>query len=102
MISESLDHAFDDMNKRAWTEARLKGEEMLGAIAVAFERVGDSIDSDEREMIQRAAAQLREALETNNLKHLQAANTNLDNATQGLAAAIVEKAMRTAPIAESA
>ncbi len=48
MISESLDHAFDDMSARIWTEAKLKAEEMLGAVEAAFERVGDSIDPAKR------------------------------------------------------
>jgi molecular chaperone DnaK len=65
MISESLDHAFDDMSERVWTEAKLKAEEMLGAVDAAFERVGDSVDPVEKEMILRAAAKLREALGTN-------------------------------------
>ena len=29
MIADSLDHAFEDMNERVWTEAKLKAEEML-------------------------------------------------------------------------
>jgi len=94
MISESLDHAFDDMSERVWTEAKLKAEEMLGAIEAAFERVGDSIDPIEKETILSAAAKLREALGTNDTKRLQAANAALDDATQGLAAAVVEKAMQ--------
>ena len=94
MISESLDHAFDDMSERVWTEAKLKAEEMLGAVEAAFERVGDSIDPVEKETILRAAAELREALGTNDTKRLQAANAALDDATQGLAAAVVEKAMQ--------
>ena len=56
MISESLDHAFDDMSERVWTEAKLKAEEMLGAVEAAFAQVGDSIDPAEREKIQAAAA----------------------------------------------
>jgi molecular chaperone DnaK len=98
MISESLDHAFDDMSERVWTEAKLKAEEMLAAIEAAFERVGDSIDPVEKEIILRAAARLREALETKDTKRLQAANVTLDDATQGLAAAVVEKAMQAATI----
>jgi len=101
MISESLDHAFDDMSERVWTEAKLKAEEMLGAVEAAFERVGDSIDPGEKEAILRAAAALREALGTNNTRRLQAANAALDDATQGLAAAVVEKAMQAAPITGS-
>jgi molecular chaperone DnaK len=96
MISESLDHAFDDMSERVWTEAKLKAEEMLGAVEAAFERVGDSIDPVEKEAILRAAAGLREALGKNDTKRLQTANAALDDATQGLAAAVVEKAMQAA------
>jgi molecular chaperone DnaK len=101
MISESLDHAFDDMSERVWTEAKLKAEEMLGAVEAAFERVGDSIDPGEKEAILRATAALREALGTNDTRRLQAANAVLDDATQGLAAAVVEKAMQSAAITGS-
>ncbi|PZR74243.1 MAG: molecular chaperone DnaK [Chthoniobacterales bacterium] len=96
MISESLDHAFDDMSERVWTEAKLKAEEMLGAVEAAFAQVGDSIDSAEKEMIREAAARVREALGTNDTRKLQAANAVLDDATQGLAAILVEKAMQAA------
>ncbi len=96
MISESLDHAFDDMSERVWTEAKLKAEEMLGAVEAAFAQVGDSVDAREKELIQQAATRVREALGTNDTRGLQAANAALDEATQGLAAALVEKAMQAA------
>jgi len=96
MISESLDHAFDDMSERVWTEAKLKSEEMLAAVEAAFERVGNEIDAVEKENIQAAAARVREALSTNDTRKLQAANATLDDATQGLAAMLVEKAMQAA------
>jgi molecular chaperone DnaK len=96
MISESLDHAFDDMSERVWTEAKVKAEEMLNAVEAAFAQVGDSVDAREKEMIQQAATRVREALGTNDTRGLQAANAALDEATQGLAAALVEKAMQAA------
>jgi molecular chaperone DnaK len=96
MIAESLEHAFDDMSERVWTEAKLKGEEMLTAVDAALARIGDSFDPAEREIIQRAVADVREALPTKDARKLQAANATLDNATQGLAAAVVEKAMQAA------
>jgi molecular chaperone DnaK len=96
MISESLDHAFDDMSERVWTEAKVKAEEMLNAVEAAFAQVGDSVDAREKEMIQQAATRVREALGTNDTRGLQAANSALDEATQGLAAALVEKAMQAA------
>ncbi len=94
MISESLEHAFEDMSERVWTEAKLKAEEMLGAVETAFERVGDAVDATERESILSAATKLRAALKTNDVRKLQAANAALDEATQGLAAAVVDKAMQ--------
>ena len=96
MISESLEHAFDDMSERVWTEAKLKAEEMLGAVEAAFAQVGNEIDAAEKEKIAELAAQLREALGTHDPRKLKAANNALDEATQGLAAAVVERAMRTA------
>lgn len=96
MISESLEHAFDDMSERVWTEAKLKAEEMLGAVEMAFNRVGDAVDATEKETILSAATKLRAALETNDVRKLRAANAALDEATQGLAAAVVEKAMQAA------
>jgi hypothetical protein len=47
-------------------------------------------------MIQQAATRVREALGTNDTRGLQAANAALDEATQGLAAALVGKAMQAA------
>ena len=96
MISESLEHAFDDMSERVRTEAKLKAEEMLGAVETALAQVGDSIDAVEKETILRAAANLRNTLATADTRRLQAANAALDDATQGLAAAVVEKAIQAA------
>lgn len=95
MIADSLEHAFDDMSERVWTEAKLKAEEMLAAVDAALARIGDSFDSTERDTILRSAARVREALATKNVRELKAANADLDDATQGLAAAVVEKAMQT-------
>jgi molecular chaperone DnaK len=95
MISESLEHAFEDMSERVWTEAKLKADEMLGAVDAAFTQVGDEIEPAEKEKIERVAAQVREAVATHDPRKLQSANSALDQATQGLAATIVEKAMRS-------
>jgi molecular chaperone DnaK len=101
MISDSLEHAFDDMSERVWTETKLKGEEMLRAVAIALEQVGNAIDPNEKETILGAATSVQEALATKDTRRLQAANAALDSATQGLAAFILEKAMEHAPIKES-
>ena len=96
MIADSLDHAFEDMNERVWTEAKLKAEEMLGAVENAFALVGDQIASDERAEIEHLAGELRAALESGDAQRLKKANAALDNATEPIAALLVEKALADA------
>jgi molecular chaperone DnaK len=95
MISDSLEHAFEDMSERVWTETLLKAEEMLRAVDAAFAQVGDGIDPDEKKKIEGAAGDVRTALATHDSRKLKAANEALDDATQSLAAAIVERAMQS-------
>ena len=94
MISESIDYAFDDMNERVWTEAKFKSEELLPAVAGALEWVGDRLEEDERSAITNAAKRVREILEaeTHDAAALKKANAALDEATQTLAALLVEAA----------
>jgi molecular chaperone DnaK len=94
MISESIDYAFDDMNERVWTEAKFKSEELLPAVAGALEWVGDRLEEDERSAITTAAKRVREILEaeTHDAAALKKANAALDEATQTLAALLVEAA----------
>jgi molecular chaperone DnaK len=95
MISESIEHAFDDMSERHWTETKLKSDEMLAAVEAAFAQLGDEIDAIEKRKIEQAAAEVRGAIATHEVRKLQSANRALDDATQSLAAAIVEKAMQS-------
>jgi molecular chaperone DnaK len=94
MISESLEHAFDDMSERVWTETKLKAHEMLRAVEAAFAQIGDGIDPVEKKKIDAAAVAVRQALETQDARKLKIANDALDDVTQSLAAAIVEKAIQ--------
>ena len=96
MLSESLDHAFEDMSERVWTETRLKSEELLHAVDSALNLASDQISPAEKEMILKCASAIRDALDTRETKRLQEANRALDDATQSLAAIIVEKAMAAA------
>ena len=95
MIAESLEHAFDDMSERVWTETKLKAEEMLRAVEAAFVQIGDAMDPAEKDKIEAAAKNVRDGLAAHDARKLKIANEALDEATQSLAAAIVERAMRT-------
>jgi molecular chaperone DnaK len=93
MISDSLEHAFEDMSERIWTETRLKAEEMLAAVAKALPLAGDRFSKRARDHIEEMAQNVRSAMQTHQTPRLQAANAALDAGTQELAAFIVERAM---------
>jgi molecular chaperone DnaK len=93
MIADSLEHAFADMSERVWTETRLKSEEMLAAVTEAFVVAGEKLSPNEKKKIEEKAQAVREALQTHEAGKLKAANAALDEATQELAALIVEQAL---------
>ncbi len=110
MISESVEHAFSDMNERIWTEAKMKSEEMLAALDMARAALGEALPEEEKATVLSAEKAVREALNTEppDAQKLKQANQQLDEATEPLAALLVEKAMAqaleaqmTAPSAES-
>jgi molecular chaperone DnaK len=93
MIGDSLEHAFEDMSERIWTETRLKAEEMLSAVEKALPLAGHQLAPGERDRIEGMAAAVRAALQRHETPRLKAANAALDAATQDLAALILEQAM---------
>lgn len=96
MIADSLEHAFEDMSERVWTETLLKSDEMLAAVEQAFRLAGNQLAADERARIEAMAADVRAAIESHETARLKAANAVLDDATEELAALIVEQAMAAA------
>jgi molecular chaperone DnaK len=93
MIADSLEHAFEDMSERVWTETRLKAEEMLAAVEQALQLAGEKLSPNEQKKIEEKAQVVRDTLATHEPAKLKAANAALDDATQELAALIVEQAM---------
>jgi len=94
MVSESIDCAFDDMNERVWTEAQLKSEELIPAVSEALARVGHLVPADDLAAIEEAVLGVKMAMadEKHDAVALKAANSALDEATQTLAAILVETA----------
>ncbi len=94
MISESVDFAFEDLNERVWTEARMKSEELLPAVDEALAAVGDRLLPEDHAAIATAAERVRAVLggPIRDARALKAANASLDEATQTLAAVLVEAA----------
>ena len=97
MLSESVEHAFEDVNERVWVEAKLKAEEMLSAVEKALPLAGEKIDAVQRQQIERCALDVRKALDAGDGNALKRANNALDAATQDLAAVILEKVVPSLP-----
>ncbi len=96
MVAESLDHAFDDMTARVFTEARLKAEEMLPSVRNALALAGDELAPEERDRIAALMAEVETALAGETPHALKRAIAALDESTQTLATILVERAIEDA------
>jgi molecular chaperone DnaK len=93
MLGDSLEHAFEDMDERVFTEARLKADEMLPAIDSALAQLGDGVPADVRAAILELVGKAREAITSRSTGDLKKLLAELDTLTEPLAAALLEKAM---------
>jgi molecular chaperone DnaK len=96
MVSESVEHAFSDMAERVWTEAKLKAEELLPAVEAALAMGRQWLSPEECDAIEQSEAAVRAALLGSNATVLKQSVQALDQATEALAAKIVEQAMERA------
>ena len=94
MVGESVEHAFEDMAMRVFTEARLKADELIPAVENALLQ-GLANDSEKSEIITALDA-VRSAMKSGAANPLKAAVQRLDAATESMAARIVEDAMNKA------
>jgi molecular chaperone DnaK len=93
MLEDALEHALEDMNERVLTEARAKADEMLPAVRIALARVGSQLEDAERGRIEKLIEELEATVATNSATALKNATRALDDATQHLAALLLERAM---------
>jgi len=93
MLAGSLEHAFEDMDARIFTEARLKAEEMLPAVEAALAQLSGELPPDEVDEIRAKSAEVTSALEAKETTRLKQALAALDQATKTLATRLIERAM---------
>ncbi|MEP2775464.1 MAG: Hsp70 family protein [Luteolibacter sp.] len=94
MVGASVEHAFEDMSERIFTEARMKAEELLPAVEMILAQ--GMVEDDERGEIEEALAGVKQAVSDGAANPLKAAVTRLDKATEAAAARLVEAAMEAA------
>jgi molecular chaperone DnaK len=92
MLEESLEHAFEDVNERIFTEAKLKAETMLPQVEKALARAGHLLPAEERTHLEQCSRAVKEALAAGAAQPLKKATAALDEATQHLAALLIEQA----------
>jgi len=95
MLGESLEHAFEDMDERIFTEACLKADEMLPAVEAALEQLGAEVGPDERAALAGLLSKVRTARDERSASQLKKHLAALDAATQPLATQLLEKALGT-------
>jgi len=93
MVGDSVEHAFEDMNDRIFTEAKLKADEMLPAVAQGLVVVGEMLSDEERHVIDAKVQEVQDALGSRDAQRLKRACAALDEATETLAALLIEKLM---------
>jgi molecular chaperone DnaK len=95
MIAESVEFALEDMSERQWTEAALKGRELIEAVKAALDQLGEGISTEEAAALSALAEAVERELQapTHQVASLKAANQALDDATQELAVRLIEQAM---------
>ena len=96
MLEDSLEHAFEDMNARIYTEAKLKAEEMLPSVEKAVALVGEKLSVADLQAIRDAMTAVESAIQSNSAQPLKKAVAALDDATQALATLLIESAMSAA------
>ncbi len=98
MIAESVEFAFEDMSERQWTEAALKGRELIEAVDAALAQLGEAVPEDERATVRRLAEDVSRRLQTepHDVAALKTANQALDDATQELAVRLIDQALEAA------
>lgn len=93
MLGDSLEHAFEDMDERIFTEACLKADEMLPAVETALLQLGVLVADDERTELSGLMDNVRKAREDRSASRLKKTLAALDTATQPLATLLIEKAL---------
>ncbi len=94
MLDDSLEHAFEDVSERVFTEAKMKSDELLPAVRNALVLVGDALSAEERAQIASLVGAVEKAVLTGSAPALKSANAALDDGTQHLAALVIEAVMK--------
>ncbi|MGB0581139.1 MAG: Hsp70 family protein [Limisphaerales bacterium] len=98
MVEESVEHAFDDLRARQWVEAKLKAQATIEAAEKGVTECTDELPDELLDPVREATKTLQNVLameedETGPVEQLKEAHAKLDEVSQPLAEALMERAM---------
>ena len=93
MLGDSLEYAFEDMDERIFTEAKIKADEMLPAIAAALVQLEGEVPDGIHLEIDRLVLATRSAIDLQATAQLKSLLKELDTITEPLATALIEKTL---------
>ena len=92
MVKDAESHASDDRRQRELAEARNTGDNAAYQAEKQLGELGDQVDSASKEQIQQAIADVRSALETENVEDIKAKTDALQQAFHAVSEQMYQQA----------
>ncbi|WP_186395456.1 MULTISPECIES: molecular chaperone DnaK [unclassified Stappia] len=102
MVKDAEAHADEDKKRKALVEAKNQGEALVHSTEKSLKDYGDKVSADEKGAIETAMANLKSALEGENLEDIQAKTQALAEASMKLGEAMYKAAQAAEDAGESA
>jgi molecular chaperone DnaK len=88
MVKDAEEHAAEDKKRRELVEARNQADSMIHTTEKSLSELGDKVSSTDKESIEKAVADLREAMNTDDVEAIKAKTQALSQASMKLGEAI--------------
>lgn len=96
MLKDSMQHAKDDISRRMLAEQQVEAARVIESLSAALNKDGDLLTAPERELIDKAIAQVASVAAGNDADAIQKAIEMLDEQTQDFAARRMDNSIRVA------
>jgi molecular chaperone DnaK len=93
MVSESVDHALEDMQERRWIETEQKAKRLAELTRKALQQTGAELEKAIRLNVEQALSHLGQKMQHKNLGELKQAMQDLDQASKPLAEHLMNQAV---------
>ncbi len=102
MVKEAEENAASDKAKKEAADLHNECEQLIFAAKKSVEDLGEDVTEEEKEQIEKASQELREALDKNDLDEMKAKKEALEKAAQGVAMKAYQKVQEQAAKSQGA